>query len=127
MFLVGVLCLFAAAIIAIIVESLPSMSLFEAFLSSWLACVFVGASLRAKESRLKRGPISAGARFLAVSVVLAALSLAVKPYLALWRTHSGFWSEAFLVWLALLALSMIWVPFQGGEEEGNQVAPGNGP
>jgi len=115
MFLVTILCAGAAATLSAIVLNLHSMSSIKAFLLSILVVFICGLALAAKEAALKKG-VSILARWLALFVTVTLLTPAFKPYISVWHETHGFWPVALLLWLALLALMMVWLPLQAGEE-----------
>jgi hypothetical protein len=116
MLLVGILCAAAAATLSAIVFHFSSLSSLKAFLLSVLVVFICGFALYAKEAALKKG-ISPVAKWLTFVVAIAILSPAAKPYLSVWHETYGFWSVAFLLWLALLALITVWLPLQAGEQQ----------
>ena len=87
----------------------------KAFLLSVLVVFITGFALKAKEAALKHG-VSKLAKLLGWLVAVGVLATAVKPYLSAWHDSQGFWPVVFLLWLALLALMIVWVPLQAGEE-----------
>src|SRR5437762_1393049 len=115
MLLVTVLCAIGAVTLLVIVTAGSSWNGLVAFLTSWVAVMFTALALKAKESAVRRG-VSVVGKAIATVIVLGVLGTAVSPYLEFWRGSTGLWTKAFLVWLAVLALMMVWVPLQGGEE-----------
>ncbi len=116
MLLVGILCAAAAAALSAIVFNFSSLSSLKAFLLSVLVVFICGFALSAKEAAVKKG-ISPVAKWLTFVVAIAILSPAAQPYLSVWHETHGFWSVAFLLWLALLALIIVWLPLQAGQEQ----------
>jgi peptidoglycan/LPS O-acetylase OafA/YrhL len=115
MWLVTLLCALGAAALMQIVVRFSSLSLLAAFLLSLLVVLFTSGALAAKKVAAEKR-VSVLAKLPAVILILLFLTPSAKPYLSLWQSTAGFWSKAFLVWLAILALMLITVPAQAGEE-----------
>lgn len=115
MWLVTLLCALGAATLAQIVVRFSSLSLLTAFLLSLLVVAFTSGAFAAKEVAVKKR-VSILAKVPTVILIFLFLTPSAKPYLTLCQSTAGFWSKAFLGWLAILALMLIWVPTQAHEE-----------
>jgi len=119
MIIVAIFCAGSAATITAIVLNYSTLSSLWAILLSFLVTILCGIAIAAKKAALTKG-ISNFARIGAVFVALTILTPAARPYLELWRGAHGFWSFVFLVWLGILAFTVVSIPVQAGEEPGDR-------
>lgn len=120
---VGVLCALGAAVVVAIVRYVAPFDLLVAFLVSWIAIALAGAAIMMRLESIHESGASSYARAGAGIVVLVILGLAVKPYLALCQEFSGFWENAFLLWLVYVALMLLGTAISSTDLLGTDVYP----
>ncbi len=116
MLLVGALATAATITIYLVILNMSSLGMWPAFFISWIAVFLAAGGLAAKETAVRIG-ISGVGRWSATACAALPVVAAVPSFVQLWKTGSGFWFTALLVWLALLAWMSVWVPLQAAEEK----------
>jgi hypothetical protein len=116
-FLVVLFNAIAAAGIQLIITHFDGLGLLFSFLLSLVTYVVIGVSYYFKD---KCDPSTGFIYY--IGIILAAVATfgllypALGSFSALWKASTTFWLKAFLVWMALQALTMIWVVFKKPEE-----------
>jgi len=108
--------LIAAGIVLAIVLNLSALGTLVAFLLSWLALCFGGGALVATEHAARKGAAQAWKRWAIWLPAILLLSQGVKQLTDVWSHSEGFWTKAFLVWIGLISIMIVWVPVGGGKE-----------
>ena len=101
----------------LIINNMDKLGTLYAFLLSLVTYLIIGISNVFKD---KCDPQAGFVYILGVVLALAAtfalLSPAVSTYRAIWSASSSFWTKAVLVWLALQALTAVWVALKKPQE-----------